>query len=51
MNNPKTKYMTVNVPQEELILTDSSGDEVENVPDFKYLGSWIASTEHDFEIK
>ena len=51
MNNSKTKYMTVNIPQEECNLTDSCGDKLEDVPDFKYLGSWIASTEHDFVVR
>ena len=53
MNESKTKYLTVNLPEEYLTknLTGASEEPIENVNDFIYLGFWIASSERDFLIR
>ena len=45
--------MSINLASEEqqTKLTSSSGNTIENVDDFTYLGSWIASSEYDFTIR
>ena len=52
MNQSKTKYLFVNTPR--LVpapLVSSKGCGNEEVEDFVYLGSWIASSEHDFLVR
>ena len=49
-NAKKTELMTFNYKDEITIIT-LKGDKVKNVLEFKYLGGWMASSEHDFEIR
>ena len=53
MNESKTKYMSINLASEEqhATLTSSSGNTIEKVDDFVYLGSWVGSSEHDFTVR
>ena len=53
MNESKTKYLSMNLTSEEedQVLTGVSGEAIEKVNDFVYLGSWIANTEHDFRVR
>ena len=37
--------------EQQAKLTSSSGNTIEKVDDFTYLGSWIASSEYDFTIR
>ena len=49
LNAKKTKVMAVNV--EDPSVTTLDGTLLEVVPDFKYLGAWIASTKHDMKAR
>ncbi len=49
LNEDKTKYLTVNCEPDTI--KAKSGDDLKEVKDFVYLGSWISSTEHDFEVR
>ena len=52
MNDEKTKFMTVNnIPLVECSLASSSGDQLEHVADFKYVGCWIAISEKYFRVR
>ena len=52
MNEGKTKYLFVNTPRPvPAPLVSSKGCGIEEVEDFVYLGSWIASSEHDFLVR
>ena len=51
MNDSKTKFMSFNTPEEECSLTSSTGNQLEHVQDFIYLGSWIATTERDLQVR
>ena len=51
MNDSKTKFMTLNTPEEESHLVSSSGKPLEKVTDFVYLGAWIATTERDLSVR
>ena len=53
MNESNTKYMSINLACEEqhAALTSSSGNTIEKVEDFVYLGSWVGSSDHDFTEK
>ena len=49
MNETKTKFMAINFPDDNVReLKTSSGELLEQVDDFMYLGACIGSTEHDF---
>ncbi|KAL5260700.1 hypothetical protein ACHWQZ_G010752 [Mnemiopsis leidyi] len=50
MNTSKTKFMTVNGEESDK-LTNSTGSEIEQVSDFIYLGSWVAASDKDFEVR
>ena len=50
INAGKTKYITQNSRTEEVITT-LTGEPLERVEDFKYLGSWVASTEKDIRVR
>ena len=50
MNAKKTKVMAYNHDEEIKIMT-RDGSQLEVVQDFKYLGSWIDSTEKDIKIR
>ena len=49
MNAKKTKVMTYNQEDEFKIIT-RDGSQLEMVQDFKYLRSWVDSTENDIKI-
>ena len=51
MNCSKTKFMTLNIPEEESSLVGSTGNQLEKVDDFVYLGAWIATTERDLRVR
>ena len=52
MNEGKTKYLFVNTPRPiPAPLVYSKGCVIDEVEDFVYLGSWIASSEHDFLVR
>ena len=52
MNESKTKFIAVNIPNSDNTpLKTSSGEALEQVTDFVYLGAWVASTEHDFIVR
>ena len=56
LNAKKTKFMTYNI-DDDIALTTREGKEISRAltdrgeQDFKYLGSWIATTEHDVEVR
>ena len=50
MNESKTKYMTANISGDEPVLA-KSGDMIEKVENFLYLGSWLKSTEADIKVR
>ena len=50
LNGKKTKVMEYN-QEGPVNITTRSGDKLEIVENFKYLGSWMGSTEKDFEIR
>ena len=50
LNAKKTKSMPINIKEEDVIET-LNGTQLEVVKDFKYLGSWVASTERDMKIR
>ena len=47
MNDTKTKFMTLNMTEEASSLVSCSGNQLEKVTDFVYLGAWIATTERE----
>ena len=50
INTAKTEYMTLNIDNTDN--TNSlNGNEINKVNDFKYLGSYISSTEKDLDIR
>ena len=49
INSKKTKFMPLNAGDETVATLDGSLLEV--VDDYKYLGGWIASTEHDIKVR
>ena len=52
MNDTKTKFMTLNMTEEASSLVSwSSGNQLEKVTDFVYLGAWIATTERDLRVR
>ena len=51
MNEGKTKYLCVNIPEEHEDIVSSSGNIIDEVKDFVYLGAWVGSSEHDFSVK
>ena len=51
LNAKKTKYITYNIDTEGSALKTNDGTELENVEDFKYLGSWVDSTDKDIKIR
>ena len=48
INIGKTKVMSVNLPAPKISLNDV---ELKVVDDFEYLGSYIASTDHDIQCR
>ena len=51
MNDTKTKFMTLNMTEETSSLDSCSGNQLEKVIDFVYLGAWIATTERDLRVR
>ena len=50
MNAKKTQFMTFNQPGRVSIQT-MDGSSLKKVDDFKYLGSWVRSTEQDIKVR
>ena len=48
MNCTKTKFMTLNIPEEA---SSSAGNQQEKVHDFVYREGWIATTERDLRVR
>ena len=51
INSKKTEYIIINIENDTWEIRDSNGNLIKRVNDFKYLGSYIASTERDVEIR
>ena len=51
LNAKKTEVLTYNIPPEPQHLTTSEGTDLKEVKDFKYLGSWVNSTEQDLKVR
>ena len=51
LNAKKTKYITYNIDTEGSAVKTNDGTELEKVEDFKYLGSWVDSTDKDIKIR
>ena len=50
LNGPKTKYLKYNIDDDTPLHT-SDGTVLECKDDFKYLGSWVDSTEKDIAVR
>ena len=50
INNANTEYMTLNLDNKDKIKS-LSGNEINKANDFKYLGSYISTTEKDLDIR
>ena len=50
LNAKKTKFLAYNI-EGNLSLRTDNGDDLERQDDFKYLGSWVDSTEKDVRIR
>ncbi|KAJ8361351.1 hypothetical protein SKAU_G00178760 [Synaphobranchus kaupii] len=51
LNAKKTEVITYNIPSEHPPLTTTGGVALNEVKDFKYLGSWVNSTEQDLKVR
>ena len=51
VNARKTKTMAINSTHTGICIATSDGATLEVTNDFKYLGSWISSTEHDIKMR
>ena len=51
INEGKTKVMTLNMEDRSSDLQSRSGEAIEKVDDFIYLGSWIESTEREIRVR
>ena len=51
INVGKTKVMTLNMGDQAGDLPSRSGETIDNVEDFVYLGSWISGTERDIKVR
>ena len=51
LNAKKAMVMTINTRANEVNVKTMDGTQLDVVDDFKYLGSWAASTEHDIKIR
>ena len=51
LNAKKTKVITYNISPEHQPLTTTGGTVLKEVEDFKYLGSWVNSTEQDLKVR
>ncbi|XP_072033128.1 uncharacterized protein [Amphiura filiformis] len=50
MNASKTKFMAFN-HNKGITIKTNNGTQIEEVPDFKYLGAWMKSSEKDVKIR
>ena len=51
LNAKKTKVITYNQPPNDTPLTTILGSDLEEVVDFKYLGSWVNTSEKDIKVR
>ena len=51
INEGKTKVMTLNMEYRSSDLQSRSGEAIEKVNDFIYLGSWIESTDREIRVR
>jgi len=51
LNAKKTKVMPINIDPNAVNVNTLDGTKLNVVDDFKYLGSWVASTEHDIRTR
>ena len=51
INAKKTEYIIINIGHNTSEIRDLNGNLLKVVEDFRYLGSYIASTERDIEIR
>ena len=51
LNAKKTEVLTYNVPPEHQPLITAGSTVLKEVEDFKYLGSWVNSTEQDLKVR
>ena len=51
LNAMKTKVMPINIRANEVNVKTMDGTQLDVVDDFKYLGSWAASTDHDIKVR
>ncbi|KAJ4925013.1 hypothetical protein JOQ06_003960, partial [Pogonophryne albipinna] len=51
LNAKKTEVITYNILPEHPPLTTTEGTVLKEVKDFKYLGSWVNSTEQDLKVR
>ena len=51
INEGKTKVMTLNMEDRSSDLQSRSGEAIEKVDDFIYLGSWIESTDREIRVR
>ena len=51
LNSKKTEVITYNIPPGHPPLMTAEGNPLKEVSDFKYLGSWVNSTEQDIKVR
>ena len=51
INAKKTKVMPMNAEESTVTVATLDGTPLEVVTDFNYLGGWIASTQHDIQVR
>ena len=51
LNAKKTEVITYNIHMDHPPITTSDGNALREVNDFKYLGSWMNSTEQDLKVR
>ena len=51
LNAKKTEFIAYNLPAEYAALMTAEGTALRKVNDFKYLGSWVNSTERDLKVR
>ena len=51
INAKKTEAVPINVPSPYIPLKNVEKQELKNFNDFKYLGSWVKSSEQDVKVR
>ena len=51
LNAKKTEFIAYNLPPEHPPLRTTEGAALRKVNDFKYLGSWVNSTDRDVKVR